>query len=358
MPKIRLAVRLAALLLLAGSGGCAAAAGPPVAVSWIGGQSMIFGEDEFTLLFSADGPVSARKLAAEYDDRQARLTLTVDGVELASPLPGRVEPGSRLVSRLWLAVDDGRLVITLSTVGLAAAEWLRLDDDGRRWAAIVRRLPEDGGYSRQGVSKAVKGQRIVVDPGHGGSDCGAIGPDGIREADVNLAVGLKVVELLRDAGGDVRLTRTADVDVCRPGASDSEELAARVAVANNWPAAVFVSVHCDAVDRAGANGQGTFYYPKQTDDLILANSLCDSLDDLLGLSNRGGREAGFYVLRHTAMPAALVEMAFISNPGEEKLLAGQDGQFRFALAIARGIADYFDLKVRQAAAAGGDGKDG
>lgn len=188
----------------------------------------------------------------------------------------------------------------------------------------------------------VAGHTVVLDAGHGGSDVGAIGPHRVTEASVTLPVTQAVRDILTASGAEVAMTRDTDVDVYGPGASDRDELQARVDVGVRTPGAeVFVSIHCNAFSNPGAHGMETYYYPKTDADYRLAQLLNEELAQAGGRFNRGVKEARFYVMRHSAMPASLVELAFITNPAEERLLADHDYQQKVAAAIARGIGRFF-----------------
>lgn len=186
------------------------------------------------------------------------------------------------------------------------------------------------------------GQRIVVlDPGHGGSDSGAIGPTGVSEKSVSLAVSLKAQKLLTGAGYRVVMTRTTDVDVAAPGVPDAAELQARV---NKAPpnAELFISIHCNAFSNGTANGMETYHAPTAVKGSRLARLLNEELARLGGLNNRGVKAARFYVMTHSQCPASLIELGFITNPREEKLLASGDYQQKLAQAITNAVNRYFN----------------
>lgn len=185
------------------------------------------------------------------------------------------------------------------------------------------------------------GRIIVLDPGHGGSDAGAIGPTGVTEKSVSLAVSLKAQKLLTASGYEVIMTRTTDVDVAAPGVSDSTELQARVDKAPP-NAALFISVHCNAFSNSKSNGMETFHAPTAVKGSRLARLLNEELARLGGLNNRGVKAARFYVMTHSQCPASLIELGFITNPREEKLLASNDYQQKLAQAIANAVNRYFN----------------
>ena len=185
------------------------------------------------------------------------------------------------------------------------------------------------------------GKIIVLDPGHGGSDAGAIGPSGVTEKSVSLAVSLKAEELLTASGYQVVMTRTTDVDVAAPGVSDATELQARVDKAPP-NADLFISVHCNAFSNGSANGVETYHAPTAVKGERLARLLNEELLKLGGLNNRGVKAARFYVMTHSKCPASLIELGFITNPREEKLLASNDYQQKLAQAITNAVNRYFN----------------
>ena len=143
------------------------------------------------------------------------------------------------------------------------------------------------------------------------------------------------------------MTRDADVDVYGPYATDRQELQARVNVGAYAPEAeIFVSIHCNAFSNPGAHGMETYYYPKTDCDERLAELLNEELAAAGSRFNRGVKQANFYVMKHSAMPASLVELAFITNPEEEALLASDAYQRELALALAKGIGRYFSESAR------------
>lgn len=197
------------------------------------------------------------------------------------------------------------------------------------------------GKRKTSMPGLIGGKTILLDAGHGGSDTGAIGPTGVREKDVTLRVTKRVEEILQQAGNKVIMTRTGDRDVYGPNASDRDELDARVAVGRRKPADVFVSIHANAFVKPSAHGTATYYYEKTDADRYLAAALQKGMVDCGSRYDRGIHEANFYVVKRSSMPAALVELAFLTNPEEEALLASSDFQEKLAQGISRGISDFF-----------------
>jgi N-acetylmuramoyl-L-alanine amidase len=182
---------------------------------------------------------------------------------------------------------------------------------------------------------------IVLDPGHGGSDSGAIGAGKTTEKNLALTISQEVRKLLEKSGAKVVMTRTEDRDVYQPNATAAQELQARADIANKAGANLFVSVHINSFTSPDANGTAIYYYPKTTGDIRLARFVHDGMIQQMGLFDRGNIPARFYVLKHTDMPAVLAEVAFVSNPAEEKLLNDPNFRKKAALGIYNGIAKYF-----------------
>lgn len=184
---------------------------------------------------------------------------------------------------------------------------------------------------------ALTGHRLMLDPGHGGSDPGAVGPTGLREADVNLRVGLSLRSLLvQYSGATVYMTRDKDMDVT---------LEQRTTQANQLGVERFISIHHNASSNWEANGVETYAYTyASADSLDLRNKVYGELLNWSRLPGRGPNTANFWVLKYTQMPAILTEASFISNPYQESRLRDPDYNFREALAIYKGILAHFDTR--------------
>ena len=186
---------------------------------------------------------------------------------------------------------------------------------------------------------------IVIDPGHGGNDNGAIGFSGTREKDITLAVALKTKKFLQESGEKVIITREADTEVALPTSTAGEELQARVDTAYLDPnSKIFVSIHCNAFVNSASNGTETFFF-EDPESQRLATILNEELIAAGGLKNRGVKSANFYVLTHSKIPATLLELAFLTNPDEEMLLTDENFQNEIARAIARGIQKFFGSDI-------------
>ena len=187
----------------------------------------------------------------------------------------------------------------------------------------------------------IKGKIITLDPGHGGSDPGAIGASGFKEKQITLEISMRVKELLEKAGAKVYMTRTTDVDVYGPNASDRAELQARVNVAEKHNSDLFLSLHINSSVNKSVGGFSSYYYPKTDNDLKIAKAIQDKFAKNFGVDNLGVRQANFYVVKRCSMPATLLEMCFISNAKEEKLMKGKWFQKKTARLIVEGVENYF-----------------
>lgn len=175
--------------------------------------------------------------------------------------------------------------------------------------------------------------RLVIDPGHGGPDPGAVGINGLRETDVVLDVSLQVAQLLQAKGVEVLLTRTSEVDV---------DLPPRVALANNNRANLFLSIHANALSlsRPDVNGIETFYFQDGPSRRLAEAVQTQMLRISPGSPDRGARPGRFFVIRRTVMPSALAEMGFVTGELDSPRLADPAFRQRMAVAIATGLLNY------------------
>ncbi len=171
---------------------------------------------------------------------------------------------------------------------------------------------------------------VVVDPGHGGGDAGAIGIGGLREKDIVIDISRQVAALLEQQGVQAIMTRQDDREI---------ELEPRVQLADRVNATLFVSIHANAIDmtRPDVNGIETYYYDSGYD---MARTIHNSLLQATGAPDRGVRSARFYVLRKTSMPAVLLEVGFVTGAQDAPKLADPAYRRLLAQAIARGVIQY------------------
>lgn len=189
--------------------------------------------------------------------------------------------------------------------------------------------------------------KICIDPGHAGGrfDPGAVNSEtGLQEASVNLAVARKVKKYLEAVGCQVLMTRTEEEQ------EETDSLGYRCELANKWGSDIVVSLHCNSAVSDEAEGVEIYTTRGETAGDHLADCIIKEVTacfaDLVLRSDWDDgdpdKEENFYILRYTAAPAVLLEMAFISNPDEAKKLADSEWQKMMAQAVARGIYKYFN----------------
>jgi N-acetylmuramoyl-L-alanine amidase len=237
-----------------------------------------------------------------------------------------------------------------------------------------------GLQAQQKDDKSIVIKTVIIDPGHGGEDTGAIGNNN-KEKDVVLEIGLKVREYLNKYVPEVNVIMTREKDVAVP-------LNERAHIANENDADLFVSIHANSISNARIYGSETFvlglhrskenlevakqensvivleedyktkyegFDPNSTESYIifelmqnvyldqsigLASAVQNQFEERVGLHNRGVKQAGFLVLREISMPGVLVEVGFLSNNKEERFIASENGKVYLASAIFRAIRDY------------------
>ena len=273
-----------------------------------------------------------------------------------------------------LTIDLGRRFRDLQTAELDSPPRLVLEFQ----AAPLAAGPEPGASPTPPPPAAAEGaalRTVIIDPGHGGAEVGALGPGGTLEKDVTLAIARKVrANVVNGLGLQAFLTRDRDQEVA---------LEDRPAFANNYKADLFVSIHANASRSHGARGSEVYFLSHEASDeesrrlamvegglvggpgapltgggevgLILwdmaqaehleessalATRLQEELAEVTGSQGRGIKQAPFRVLVGAAMPAVLVEVGFISNAEEERLLTSDDYQARVVAALVRGLGRY------------------
>jgi N-acetylmuramoyl-L-alanine amidase len=189
------------------------------------------------------------------------------------------------------------------------------------------------------------GKVIVVDAGHGGIDPGANRP-GVVEKDINLVVALQLKEILNGYGARVVLSRQSDVDLSAECDNEKvrgryhRDLMARTEMAEESDADLFVSIHANAVANASRHGAEVFYCANSKSGKALAVSVQTELCNVTQAS-RIAKAADYFVLRRNKIPAALIEVGYITNIEERKLLQTPDYQKKLAEGIAKGIYNYY-----------------
>lgn len=183
-------------------------------------------------------------------------------------------------------------------------------------------------------TQAVRNKLIVIDPGHGGKNPGAIGVTGTWESNINYDIASRLNELLQNAGAFTIMTRKSDED---PGLWD------RPGMANTNHADLFISIHSDSHPSPATRGSTVYaHYNATKDNWTLAWFVHNEIIKMTGLESKGLRAANFVVLREAKMPAILVESAYMTNKDDEALLKNPDFRQLMAQAIFNGIVEYYD----------------
>lgn len=182
--------------------------------------------------------------------------------------------------------------------------------------------------------KPLKGAVIVLDAAHGGAGCDDNkGAAGLREKDVNLDIILKLRDLLEDQGAEVFLTRDSDVGMV---------LSDRAVLSNRKRPDFFLSVGQNSFPNTTVSGTEIYYYRGDTQGEKLSKLIIEELSKSLGIKNRGIRTADFYLLREIKASAVIVQLLYISNPQDEKLLCDKSFREAASEAIFRAVRTYFD----------------
>lgn len=215
-------------------------------------------------------------------------------------------------------------------------------------ASLIRRMIAEHdslqAMSREIYTGSIR-PHIVLDPGHGGMDGGAIGCDGSVEKEINLEIGLLLRDLLGACGYDVTMTRDSDIDL---GGGDGTvrsqkraDLAARLEIMEKDPDATVLMIHQNQFTQSKYHGAQMFYGPKDAASKLLAANLQGSIVSLLQPDNTREIKPAtddVWLLMQCGNPIVLVECGFLSNPEECALLQDSTYQQQMAFAIAAGIA--------------------
>ena len=310
---------------------------------------------ELTNINAYDVDENNLRIEIEFKGNLDRYLLNVRGnyltVDLFDTKPGRISKiaGKNISDKFVEKISVGEFKQNQTRVSMRLAAAVDENDckisvepavkSEKKSARIVIDIPKNSPQKENSFDISEK--VVVIDAGHGGSDRGAVGPSGVTEKSVTLAVALKTEKLLTESGAKVVMTRKTDIDVASPQASDAQELQARV---NKTPptADIFISIHCNAFNNPNTNGMETFYFSGSPESRKLAELLNEELLKYGGRFNRGVKTANFYVLKHSRCPASLIELAFVTNPTEENLLADDDYQNKLAQAISSAVNKYFN----------------
>jgi len=285
---------------------------------------------ETSTVVRADSPFDYTSFAL---NNPSRLVVDCKGVAIGG-VPASTTVNSKTVSQVRAGYyqkdpDITRLVFDLPP----GVQYVAALSGDRKTLTVDTYVPD--------LIGAYKGRTVYIDPGHGGSDPGATGQNGLKEKEVTLDIAKRLQRLLEAKGGTVKIVRSGDWDV---------DLYERTKRANQAAADIFVSIHINAHNDRSIGGTSTYYYQNDKKDQPaarvqnsgrLAACVQNELLKSLGLRDVGVREAHFAVLRTANMPSTLAEIAFISNNREESLLRTDNFKNKAAEAIARGIGLYF-----------------
>src|SRR5699024_2249859 len=175
------------------------------------------------------------------------------------------------------------------------------------------------------------GYNIMLDPGHGGIDPGALSLYTEKEKTLTLDFSKVIAERLRDAGATVLLTRSKDAYVSLPD---------RVRISESYLTDAFISIHFNAFTSSASNGVSTHYY-EDGKSMELAQHIQTALDQHTNLTNRGVKQDDYYVLRENSKTSVLVELGFITNPSDLEIIGNGSYSSEVSEAILEGLTDYF-----------------
>lgn len=215
---------------------------------------------------------------------------------------------------------------------------------------LIIKLPN---YKVLSIFNSINENTIVVDLGHGGIDGGAGKKNDILEKDINLQVSAKLKKELIVEGFQVIMTREEDVSLENfsniKGSRYRRDLDARKTIINNNKPLAFISIHCNSSKKTSAKGIKVYYYPESIEGEKLAKSISQSIDENFYKAYMKEENLrteilteDFFILRETDYPGVLIEVGFLTNPEENKLLREDEYQRQIARAIKKGILKYLE----------------
>jgi N-acetylmuramoyl-L-alanine amidase len=197
----------------------------------------------------------------------------------------------------------------------------------------------------EAMAWSVAGKVIVVDPGHGGIDSGAVGSSGILEKGINMEIARRLAALFRQAGATAILTRDGDYELTdrqnKPGFSNRDELQSRLDLADKNNADLYISVHLNSYPSPDCEGAQVFYHPRSVDSHRLASLIQQEMINRLGDNYRWAKAEDFFVLRNLKRPSVVVEAGFLSHPREGALLTDPVYQNKIAWCVYAGAVRFF-----------------
>lgn len=317
-------------------------------------QAIELGNNDTQLLIRSDKTVNAN---SRWDRSSGLFRITIPNAQLAANVTGPNFSANSPILRVRLQAEGNSVVILVQpAAGVQIGEINQVNNQlfslqlhGSRRGTVVSPpvalsplpLPTQGQLptatsppqpTRQPTPTPARKTRsvVMIDPGHGGRDPGAIGIGGLRESDVVLPISKRVAAILEQNGVQAVLTRDSDYFVSLQG---------RVDLAERANADLFVSIHANAISmsRPDVNGLETYYHESGQG---LARSIHNSVIQNVTIRDRQVRRARFYVLRRNTMPSVLVEVGFVTGAEDAAKLRTTAYQNQMADAIARGILQH------------------
>ena len=289
------------------------------------------------VIIKATGTTRYRTLTLKEPNR---LALDLAGAGLEAGLENVGTSDSPLVRAVRAGIvhagkaDFGRVVIDLAKI----VDYSITTQPGSDGTTYLVNLETGAPRPRIEGNGSLRGKIVMVDPGHGGSDSGALGAGGAMEKVITLQIGKRLAEVLRSSGATVYMTRDGDT---------LPSVQARPAMANSINADYFISVHCDSSGPANSHSGTTVYYHAQNAVCRrLASDISRRVGDVSGIPVLGTRsdtvrfQTGFGVLRASMMPAVLVETGYINNVKDLAKIADPAIQQSIAEGITAGLIDF------------------
>jgi N-acetylmuramoyl-L-alanine amidase len=205
----------------------------------------------------------------------------------------------------------------------------------------MRNLFQEGGIDEKHVKVS-----IVIDPGHGGRDPGKVGVNGALEKDINLAIALRLRDLLEQNDIHVIMTRTEDEGLYSESDSNKKrvDLNNRINIINSSNAVFAISIHQNSFSQENVKGAQVFYHAQSEQGTILAMTLQEKLKETIkdGNHRKAKSNTSYFMLKHTTCPLVIVECGYLSNWTEAALLIEDEYQEKMAWAIHLGIMKHLN----------------
>lgn len=288
-------------------------------------------KDKIGWVYAFHGQLSDQTVETVQSDINESVVILTDGTNLRTAATTSSEVASRANAGDKLAVlakqDDWYQVSLPDGKTAFVAEWVVSTED-----AFAKQQSETT-VRKKGT---LNGLTIVLDPGHGGNDGGTVGVRKTQEKELTLKTAEILSHHLNAAGAEVVMTRQSDTYV---------DLRTRVSGSHQAGADAFVSIHYDATDDSSISGFTSYYQHEYQKEL--AEHLNSELGKKLTLKDRGVQQGNYLVLRENKQPAVLVELGFLSNFNEERVLTSKQFREQAALGLYTGIINYFDAKLAE-----------